>query len=54
MADIIEGAVHAPRRHDSGQKHVSGQAVYIDDMPEPAGLLHVYFGISTRGSPRWT
>ncbi len=54
MADRIEGAVHEPRRHDSGRKHVSGQAVYIDDMPEPAGLLHVYFGISTEAHARIT
>ncbi|MEE8270449.1 MAG: xanthine dehydrogenase molybdopterin binding subunit [Alphaproteobacteria bacterium] len=52
MPDKIEGAVHASRRHDSGHKHVSGQAVYIDDMPEPAGMLHVYFGISTQAHAR--
>ena len=27
-------------RHDSALKHTTGQAVYIDDMPEPAGTLH--------------
>ncbi|HEX4368467.1 MAG TPA: xanthine dehydrogenase molybdopterin binding subunit [Rhodopila sp.] len=32
--------------HDSAPKHVSGQALYIDDMPEPAGLLHAYLGLS--------
>jgi xanthine dehydrogenase large subunit len=32
--------VHVPRRHDSALKHTTGQAVYIDDMPEPAGTLH--------------
>ncbi len=52
MSDTIEGAVHAPRRHDSGHKHVSGKAVYIDDMPEPAGLLHVYLGISSEAHAR--
>ncbi|MFD1694281.1 xanthine dehydrogenase molybdopterin binding subunit [Roseibium aestuarii] len=31
-------------RHDSAAKHVTGQAVYIDDMPEPAGTLHVVPG----------
>jgi xanthine dehydrogenase large subunit len=34
-------SVHSSRRHDSALKHVTGQALYIDDMPEPAGTLHV-------------
>src|SRR5882757_9207865 len=33
-------SVHTSRRHDSALKHVTGQALYIDDMPEPAGTLH--------------
>ena len=40
-AHKIAGGVHTDQRHDSAHKHVSGQAVYIDDMPEPAGTLHV-------------
>ncbi len=38
--------VHQPEPHDSAIKHVTGRAVYVDDMVEPAGLLHVYFGCS--------
>jgi xanthine dehydrogenase large subunit len=41
------GTVHTAVAHDSAVKHVTGQAIYIDDIPEPAGLLHVYFGRST-------
>ncbi len=33
--------------HDSAIKHVSGEAVFIDDMVEPKGLLHAYLGLST-------
>jgi xanthine dehydrogenase large subunit len=33
-------SVNTSRRHDSALKHVTGQALYIDDMPEPAGTLH--------------
>ena len=44
---MITGGVHRPQRHDSGHKHVSGTAAYIDDLPEPQGLLHVYLGISS-------
>ena len=30
--------------HDSAVKHVAGSALYVDDIPEPADLLHCYFG----------
>ncbi|MGQ3300570.1 xanthine dehydrogenase molybdopterin binding subunit [Reyranella sp.] len=36
----MSGKVHIARRHDSALKHVTGQALYIDDMPEPPGTLH--------------
>jgi xanthine dehydrogenase large subunit len=38
--------------HDSAEKHVSGRALYIDDMPEPAGLLHLAIGMSDRAHAR--
>jgi xanthine dehydrogenase large subunit len=34
------------QRHDSALKHVTGQALYIDDMPEPAGTLHAALVLS--------
>ena len=45
---IIKGPMHAPLRHDSAHKHVTGSAEYIDDIPEPAGLLHGALGLSER------
>jgi xanthine dehydrogenase large subunit len=45
-------SVHAPIAHDSAEKHVAGQALYIDDLPEPAGLLHIFVGQSTRAHAR--
>ena len=39
--------------HDSSELHVQGTAIYIDDMREPEGLLHVYPGYArevTRGT----
>jgi xanthine dehydrogenase large subunit len=42
----ISGGVHTDQRHDSAHKHVAGEAIYIDDMPEPAGTLHVGLGLS--------
>lgn len=38
--------------HDSAWKHVSGQARYIDDLPEPEGLLHAAVGQSTEAHAR--
>ena len=45
--ETIKGDVHTDERHESAHQHVSGRAVYIDDMAEPAGTLHGYFGLST-------
>ena len=50
--DTTEPAIKLPMRHDSAHKHVSGEAAYIDDLPEQAGLLHVYLGISARPHAR--
>jgi len=44
----IKGGVHQSLRHDSGHKHVTGEAVYIADMAEPPGTLNVYIASSTR------
>jgi xanthine dehydrogenase large subunit len=46
-AQNISGGVATDQRHDSAHKHVSGSAVYIDDMPEPAGMLHGCLGLSS-------
>ena len=45
---MVEGAVGTPLGHDSGSKHVSGEATYIDDIPEPPGTLHIYIAMSER------
>lgn len=42
----IDGKVHADRRHDSGHKHVSGEATYVDDIPTPVGALDVYVAMA--------
>ncbi|NND89450.1 MAG: xanthine dehydrogenase molybdopterin binding subunit, partial [Granulosicoccus sp.] len=34
--------------HESAHLHVSGEASYIDDLPEPAGTLHAALGLSDR------
>ncbi len=35
-----------PRVHDSARMHVTGQARYVDDLPQPANLLHAAVGCS--------
>ncbi len=40
--------------HDSASKHVSGTALYVDDIPEPSNLLHCYFGTSDFAHARIT
>ena len=47
-AGKIAGDVHEARSHDSAHLHVSGQAQYVDDLPEPADCLHVYVAMSER------
>jgi len=44
----IKGAVHKDLAHDSAHKHVAGSAVYIDDIPEPKNLLHIYVAMSEK------
>jgi xanthine dehydrogenase large subunit len=52
--DNISGAVHTDRRHDSGHKHVSGDALYVDDIPTPANCLSIYIGMSTHAHAKVT
>ena len=40
--DLADGAsVGLALAHDSAARHVRGTAAYIDDLPEPAGTVHV-------------
>lgn len=42
----LQTGVKAKVKHDSAPKHVTGTAYYIDDLPEPANLLHIYIAQS--------
>ncbi|MBT8137789.1 MAG: xanthine dehydrogenase molybdopterin binding subunit [Gammaproteobacteria bacterium] len=44
--------VGKPLPHDSAPGHVSGRAVYTDDIPEPRDLLHVAVGLSSEAHAR--
>ena len=38
--------------HESAHLHVSGEAVYVDDIPELQGTLHTALGLSDRAHAR--
>ncbi|MCC0078535.1 MAG: xanthine dehydrogenase molybdopterin binding subunit [Rhodobacter sp.] len=40
-------SIHKPLPHDAAPLHVTGEARYVDDIPTPAGTLHLAFGLST-------
>ncbi|MFT9332050.1 xanthine dehydrogenase molybdopterin binding subunit [Acetobacter persici] len=52
VAPIVPGGASTSLRHESARMHVSGSAAYIDDLPEPQGLLHVVPGLSTKAHAR--
>lgn len=52
MAIDVKGGVGASTVHDSAHKHVSGEAIYVDDIPNPAGLLHGHIVMSSKAHAR--
>jgi len=48
----IRGDVHAAIAHDSAEAHVTGRALYVDDLAEPKGCLHLALGLSERARAR--
>jgi len=47
-----KGFVGEPLPHDSARLHVSGKALYADDIPEIRGTLHAAIGMSDRAHAR--
>jgi xanthine dehydrogenase large subunit len=48
----IHGGVGAAEPHESAHLHVTGEALYVDDIPLPEGTLHAAIGISERAHAR--
>ncbi len=44
--------IHESMIHDSSRKHVSGEAIYIDDLREPDGTLQIYIAQSEHAHAR--
>ena len=42
----VDAAAGKPHRHESAHLHVTGRALYCDDIPLPANTLHAAFGLS--------
>ncbi|WP_086612760.1 xanthine dehydrogenase molybdopterin binding subunit [Acetobacter indonesiensis] len=49
---VVKGGATKSLKHESARMHVSGSATYIDDLPEPQGLVHVVPGLSTKAHAR--
>ena len=50
----IDGGVATPLPHDSATKHVTGSAIYVDDIATPPGTLEIYIAMSTHAHARVT
>jgi xanthine dehydrogenase large subunit len=50
----MSDAVGQPLPHDSAGRHVAGSALYVDDLPEAPGTLHLAFGLAADGHARLT
>lgn len=48
----IHGGVGEAEPHESAHLHVSGEALYADDIPLPEGALHAAIGMSERAHAR--
>jgi len=48
----MSDAVRQPLRHDSAEGHVAGSALYVDDLPDLPGTLHLAFGLAADGHAR--
>ena len=46
-ASTVKGLTGQSSRHESAHKHVSGEAIYVDDQLAPENTLHAYVGLST-------
>lgn len=43
---VGRSVVGTPQPHESAALHVSGRALYCDDIPLPANTLYAAFGVS--------
>ncbi len=51
---VIDTVAGTSQPHESAHLHVSGEAVYVDDIPELCGTLHAALGLSERAHAQIT
>jgi len=51
-AEMAGSATGIPQAHESAERHVSGSALYVDDITEPRGTLHAAVGFSSVAAGR--
>jgi xanthine dehydrogenase large subunit len=44
--------LHQPALHESGLRHATGEAMYVDDLPEPVGTLYGFIVTSTEAKAK--
>ena len=52
VRDEIDGGVGRAVAHDSARLHVTGEAIYIDDIPQVPGTLQAHIAQSTKAHAR--
>ncbi|HFB55123.1 MAG TPA: xanthine dehydrogenase molybdopterin binding subunit, partial [Hellea balneolensis] len=50
----MSSSVHTSMQHDSALKQACGTARYLDDIPEPKALLHLYIAMSSHAHAKIT
>jgi xanthine dehydrogenase large subunit len=53
-SDRVTGGAHQAIAHDSAAKHVTGEALYVDDIDTPPNLLHLFAGTAAKAHARLT
>ena len=48
--EAVVAGISSP--HESASLHVSGEATYVDDIPEMAGTRYIALGLSQRAHAR--
>ncbi len=53
-AQAPKSPLHQPAQHESGLRHATGEALYVDDLPMPPGTLVVHLVTSPHAHARLT
>ncbi|MBX5483290.1 MAG: xanthine dehydrogenase molybdopterin binding subunit [Myxococcaceae bacterium] len=54
LTEVRVSPLHQPALHESGLRHTSGEALYVDDLPHPPGMLVAWLVTSPHAHARIT